>query len=302
MREDKGLPRRAFLGGCAILATAAAAGCGGDGERRAPSPSGDDEPSPEQWWIDRAYVRHRTVDASRLAGEGVVRARIDGRWVDVRVVALPDRFVQWSFDERIARLGDLAERGFDPRDLDGPHNACVATYGGWTRDSSFSLNTAYKGMGFVPVASRLAETIEELGRARRRLEAARGGLMEAMKRKTEHLARLYSDRDRFDRTAQVSLELITEPDHATHTFLNMMANPIASLSFLAYPTFEIRAVPRLLHPDDPELGEHERRVVEYTNAVHGFVHGGQKRYITCVYHVAEVYDDTPATRGGVRIA
>ena len=126
--------------------------------------------------------------------------------------------------------------------------------------------------------------------------------MDSMGEKTRFLAGLYADESIFDRTKQISLELFTTPDYATHTFLNMMANPIASASFLAYPTFELRAVPQFLHPDNPTLTKHERLMTTYTNAIHNFVHGGG-RLMTCVYHIIEVFDDTPSDAAkGKRIA
>ncbi len=281
------------------MAGAAMVGCSGRGE--APEDEGSlVPPRPEDWWMGGGkYVVHSAVNTKRLASRGIVRARIDGSWRDVKVADLPDRFVRWSLNERIVRLEKLATVGFDPRDLDGPHNACVATYGGWERDSAFTLNTAYKGMGFAPLPVKMAQTLEDLEAARERVESTAGlGFMEQMKEKTRFLAGFYNDSSRFDLTKQVSLELLTTPQMATHTFLNMMANPIASASFLAYPTFEIRAVPQLLHPENPDLSARERHLIEYTNGIHNFVHGGDHKYMTCVYHVAEVYDDTPNEGGG----
>jgi hypothetical protein len=107
----------------------------------------------------------------------------------------------------------------------------------------------------------------------------------------------------FDLTKQVSLELFTSPDFHTHTFLNMMANPIASASFLAFPTFEIRAIPQLLHPKNPGLSKYERDLIAYTNAIHDFIHSGGDVRMTCVYHVIELFDDTPNDMSkGKRIA
>ncbi len=246
---------------------------------------------------------HSTVNASRLH-EGVIRVRIDGLWQDVETTSLPDQFVRWSLTERISRLKTLATKGFDPRDLDGPHNACVATYGGWRRDSVFSLNTAYKGMGFVPKSNRIEDTLKEIQDASDRANSADiRHPMGDMLKKTQFLADLYKDSSRFDLSKQVSLELFTQPDYATHTFLNMMANPVASASFLAYPTFEIRTVPHLLHPNNKALTNYERNIVQYTNAIHNFVHGGHQEFMTCVYHIIEVFDDTPNDSGaGTKIA
>jgi hypothetical protein len=292
--------RRKFFGDCAVAVAAVGVGAAMSCEREADRPEAmapGTHHDPGEWWTEGKYVVHRTVDASRL-NDGLLRARIDGSWRDVSVVSLPDRFVRWSFEERIARLEKLAAVGFDTRDLDGPHNACVATYGGWSRDSAFSLNTAYKGMGFMPTEERLSTTLDELAQESMRIRSAsRGDFMADMLEKTQFLAGFYKDASRFDMTRQVSLELFTEPGYVTHTFLNMMANPIVSASFLAYPTFEIRAVPQLLHPGNPALTSHERDVIRYTNAIHDFVHGGTGDRMTCVYHICEVFDDTP-NKGG----
>jgi hypothetical protein len=175
----------------------------------------------------------------------------------------------------------------------------VATYGGWTRDSITSLNTAYKGIGFLPKPDRLEATVAELDEASRQLTSTfGGGCVDGMAQRVEYLRVLYGDPQRFDRTKQVSLELFSTPTFATHTFLNMMANPIASFSFLAFPTFEIRAVPELLHPDNPRLDPYQKNVIAYVNGVHNFAHGGKDLKMACIYHVLEVYNDTPGDPGG----
>jgi hypothetical protein len=290
------LTRKGFLrlfGTVLSGASMALAACTRRGDR---SPTG----SPASWWTAGKYVVHDAVDTSRC-DRGVIRARLDGRWKELKLVELPEAFVEWSLSERADRLERLAHHGFSHRDLAGPHNACVATFGGPPRDSAVSLNTAYKGMGFAPRPDRLTETIGRLGAARHRIEKEHAGDLRAtLVRKTRELGRLYADRDLFDRTKQVSLELFTHSGYHTHTFLNMMANPIASASFLAFPTFEIRAVPQLLHPDNPRLSTHERGLVTYANAVHDFVHGGEGGHIACVYHVIEVFDDTPRGQGAGR--
>lgn len=284
--------RRTFL---ALLAGAGAlAGC----SRRGDEKTGQDRPpDPAAWWAPSGYFVHERVNTSQL-DRGVIRARVDGRWQDFKVVSLPERFSRWSLAERAERLERLSAHGFSTRDLAGPHNACVATYGGPTRDSAVSLNTAYKGMGFVPKADRLKATSRRIAEAKARIETeARGSQVQALRAKTRLLAELYRDRALFDLTKQISLELFTSPRRPTHTFLNMMTNPIASASFLDYPAFEIRAVPQLLHPRSPKLSERERALAAWANGIHDFVHGGAGARIACVYHVIEVYDDTPMEGG-----
>ena len=266
-------------------------GMEGGMEGRAPSrPSMEGGAAPSR----PLFIVHDTVDTRRLA-EGVILARVDGSWRPFKVVELPDRFVDWSLQARVTRLGRMLKfGGMDPRDLAGSHNACVATYGGPRRDSAVSLNTAYKGMGFAVHSSLLAETTERIKEERIRIEQDTSGDPSGeIQAKVNFLADFYRDASIFDRTRQVSLELFTSPDFQTHTFLNMMVNPIASASFLAFPTFEIRAVPQLLHPQNPGLSKQEKDMVAYTNAIHDFIHSGPGDQMVCVYHVVELFDDTP---------
>ena len=114
-----------------------------------------------RFWKPGGYFQHDTVDASRI-DEGIIRAQHDGVWRELPLVELTDRFVAWSFEERIIKLGEIARKGFDTRDLDGPHNACVATMGGVDSNSFTSLNTAYKGMGFMPAPEALADAVADL--------------------------------------------------------------------------------------------------------------------------------------------
>ncbi|MGA1870520.1 MAG: hypothetical protein ACMUJM_18440 [bacterium] len=249
---------------------------------------------PSTWWQKEGFIVHDRVDISQHS-QGIIRAYVNDSWQNFRVAKLPERFVQWSLRARVARLGRMLKvGGMDPRDLAGAHNACVATYGGPSRDSAISLNTAYKGMGFVIEADKLADTVQRIKEEQFRIERdTRGDVARQMHAKVEFLIEFYHDGSHFDLTKQVSLELFTSQDFQTHTFLNMMANPIASASFLAFPTFEIRTVPQLLHPRNPGLSGYEKDLISYTNAIHDFIHSGPGDRITCVYHIIELFDDTP---------
>ena len=297
--QDKLITRREFLKGSSTALTAMSGltiGCNTGGD--SPSDKNRNRPAINtkafSWWHEEGFIVHETVDTKRI-NKGIIRACINGLWREFKVIDLPERFVNWSFKTRVSRLRRmLSFGGLDPRDLAGSHNACVATYGGPSRDSAISLNTAYKGMGFAIHTNRIAKTTESIIEEQNRIERDfRGNPTRAIQAKVRFLAEFYSHISSFDRTKQVSLELFTTPKFHTHTFLNMMINPIASASFLAFPTFEIRAVPQLLHPKNPGLSEYERDLIAYTNTIHDFIHSGHGERMTCVYHVIELFDDTP---------
>jgi hypothetical protein len=290
-------------GGALLGASALSACASAPTVPECPPPEGGFVPrEASSFWRPEGYFVHETVDDSRLA-EGIVRAQHEGAWRDLSLARLPDRFVDWSLGERLLELEDLGRRGFDTRNMDGSHNACVATFGGVDRGSFTSLNTAYKGIGFMPAPARLAEAVERLQVKTAVLERARLPMPQRMPRVLEILGELYRQPELFDRTRQVSLELFATPDFTTHTFANMLANPQASFSFLAFPTFELRCVPQLLHPSDPGLTEAQRLAIAWTNGVHDLAHGGGgPARIGCIYHVVEIYDDTPSAGGrGTRL-
>ncbi len=290
--------RDLLCSGGALLGASALAACAGS-PPACPDPAlGFVTREASEFWRPGGWFVHDTVGASRL-GEGIVRAEIEGVWRELPLVELTDRFVAWSLGERIVKLGEIALEGFDTRDLDGPHNACVASFGGVDKGSFTSLNTAYKGLGFLPRPERLEGAVQDLQNKSSVLTRAGLDMPGRLARALEILEGLYRQPDLFDRSCQVSLELFSTRDFATHTFANMLANPVVSCSFLAFPTFELRCVPQLLHPDDPDLGEREGLAVAWTNAVHDLAHGGGDgtRRITCIYHVVEIYDDTPGAVG-----
>ena len=296
--------RRDLLRASGALLGATALGACGAAPVECPDPAvGFVPPEAASFWQPGGWFRHDTVDASKV-DEGIIRARLEGVWRELPLVELTDRFVAWSFEERIIKLGEIARKGFDTRDLDGPHNACVATVGGVDAGSFTSLNTAYKGMGFMPRPERAAEAVQDLQVKSEIMARAGLSQLARMSRALEVLEDLYRQPELFDRRRQVSLELFATPAFTTHTFANMLANPVCSASFLAFPTFELRCVPQLLHPDDPGLSEAERLAVAWTNGVHDLAHGGGDggRRITCIYHLVEVYDDSPSAGGrGTRL-
>ncbi len=198
--------RRSFVGvgmGAAVLAAGA---CRGQGQP--PSGPGTDgsQPAPtaSEAWREGGWFVHGNVDTSFL-DHGIIRARLGGQWRDLVLGDLPDRFMEWSLSRRLAKMKDLAEKGFDPEDLDGPHNACVATFGGPTRGSFTSLNTAYKGMGFIPRPERLADALGDLKDFANRMQGSGLGMSQALAHTTRYLSSLYESPDLFDRQRQVSL-------------------------------------------------------------------------------------------------
>ncbi len=246
----------------------------------------------KNWWKNGTF--HQESVRIDNINKGKIEALINGTWQEFRIKQFSNAFIEWNFSRRVEKLDEITEmlggEGARPG-YAGPHNGIVATYGAQRKDSRFSLNNAVKGMGFVPVREKLKETIAYLEQT----------IDKSLPEKINILKKNYEDKALFDTTRQVSLELYAEPAFETHTFLNQMENPLSTIVFLDIPSFEIRCIARLIHPDDPQLTDYERDVLTYTNLVHSYFHGAfEKTFITTIYYCIEEFDNTPGEKRGIR--
>ncbi len=231
---------------------------------------------------DGETFRQDNVDISQI-DIGRILARIEGRWEPHELRELPEEFIEWNLGRRLKNLETM--RGGSMPDFAGPHNAGVATYGRYRGDSRLHLNNAIKGTGLCPRADRVEGLI---ARIRETQEAPR-------QEKFAVLESLYRDATLWDRTKLISLELYSRPDFETHTFLNQMQNPVASIVYLDIPSYEIRTIPRLMHPKNPDLTPYEKNMVTFVNGMHTYNHSEFTAVVTAVlYNVIEVFDNTPA--------
>jgi hypothetical protein len=248
------------------------------------------------------WFHQDVVDASKLK-DGIIRGKIDGQWLDLKVVSLPEDFCKWNFGKRVEQLGVIkkmmampegAMGGMMKPEVSGPHNAMVASHGMKRKDSEFDINNAVKGTGWLPRPEKLPEMIALLKQT----------WNDSMDKKLALLESLYTKAsDVFDRTKQSSLELYSQPNFETHTFLNQMTDPGVAVVFLDLPkSYELRCVAQMLDADDPGLSDYEKQVVEYINLVHDYFHGqSPRRSIGVIYHVAQVFDNSPGMMRGQRI-
>ncbi|MGC8798486.1 MAG: hypothetical protein ACP5PK_07500 [candidate division WOR-3 bacterium] len=245
----------------------------------------------------QGWFHQDNVDVSRRA-QGIIRARVEGKWQEFRVVELPPDFLKWNFDRRLAQLANIRELlkgpGGGMPEIAGPHNGIVASHGCRRADSYFTINNAVKGMGWLPKPEKLPEMIQLLKSTWNDSTARKLSILESL---YQHGAEI------FDLTKQSSLELYSQPDFETHTFLNQMTDPGVAIVFLDLPkSYELRAIAQLLHPDDPKLTDYERQAVEYINLVHDYFHGeSPRKSIGVIYHIVQVFDNSPGRWRGQRV-
>ncbi len=246
-----------------------------------------------QGWFRQDNIDLKKIDA------GIIRARVEGKWQEFKTVNLPEGFLKWNFNRRIGQLQKIREMLKDPQsgmpEIAGPHNGIVASHGLRRDDADFSLNNAVKGMGWLPKKEKLPELINLL----------RQTYNDSTERKIAILESLYENgAEIFDLTKQTSLELYSNPGFETHTFLNQMTDPGVAIVFLDLPkSYELRCIAQMLHPHDPNLTEYEKQVVDYVNLVHDYFHGESPyRAIAVIYHVIQVFDNSPGKWRGQRVA
>lgn len=243
-----------------------------------------------QFWKEGGFCRQNNIDLKKL-GQGIIRAKVDGTWREFMVRQLPDKFLEWNFRERLKTIGVLKKGGMPG--FAGPHSGMVASHGFKRDDGQFTVNNAVKGMGFLPKPDQIVPLLAEI-------EATADSSDEY---KFDWLTRLYTERTGLlDPAKQVSLELYATPGFATHTFLNQMTDPGVSIVYLDMMSFEVRAITQLIDPRDPGLGDYEKQVAAYVNGIHDYFHGKAPRpSIVAVYHVVEVFDNSPGRGRGQRV-
>jgi hypothetical protein len=269
-----------------VLPVRSAAAAEGPGFGETPSCT-DLNAAREPYWHDNGtYFVQENVDVSQLA-DGVIRARIDGRWQGFQVRELTRAFQDWNFAKREAMLNIMMTGQYDL--YNDIHNAAVASYGANRGDSRLSLNVAYKGTGWVPVPSMIKDKIKQYQ------DTCASGDMT----KFQILQANYDHKEWWRRDVLGSHDLYTTVDYESHTFLNQMVNPVSTLCFLDMISYEIRAIVRLLHPDDPGLTEEEHDLVTWVNYAHDWFHGGASycpltaTRIVALYYVIELFDNSP---------
>jgi len=76
---------------------------------------------------------------------------------------------------------------------------------------------------------------------------------------------------------------------------------VATINWLAIPgSYEVRAIARLIHPQDPDVSEADFARVYWVNLMHDYFHStgpapepGNLPYIACIYYVIEAFDNSP---------
>lgn len=241
------------------------------------------QPDKSTFWTD-GYCTQISFKPLEEDSESI-EFKLDGKWQKSKLVSFPEEFIEWNKRNRLQQLQNFIDGHHGRPRLAGPHNGIVATYGYKRDDSAFSLNNAVKGMGFIPKAEKLDEFIALLDST----------ADSPMPEKLKILQNLYTNlEENFDMTKQGSLELYSQPEYMTQSFLNQVYNPASTVVFLDVPSFKLKTAARLIAPNDPDINDYEKKIVTWINKIHGYFHGHfSKDFMAVVYCTLQVYDNSP---------
>ncbi len=301
--NTKGIKRRSFLkwGGASLLSGTILSSLK-TALSREPN-------SKKDYWITgpdgEQYFVHSTVKADKI-NDATLKARVDHWWHTYRLAELDDNFFDWYIKDKLDMYSIMAGEADHPMANGGHHHPTVATCGNrkGRGDSSFSLNTAIKGMALLPRDEYMKELITAMESFKERADARDPDLAEDLR---SWRIEIYNEKSLWDRTALGSLELFTGFEafgfKETHTFQNMMENPVATVLFLdiwqtaSAPCWEIRTIPFLVHYNDPSPVKKFEDWRYYLALSHAAYHGGSTSFIGCIYNVVEEFNNAVTANG-----
>lgn len=198
---------------------------------------------------------------------------------------LPESFVDWLLAGRRAMFDQLEGRGTAP--FFGTHLPVVVTQ---NRGEAFPFNTGNKGVGPVPVESKVREycdLYEETFTRSQSLDWA-----ESLPHRLAAVRRFVDGGD-VSRHALASLEIFEKT-----TFRNLCDFPLATLHYTGsgpvYRSFQVNTVVEVLTPEQPyyRFAFWSRRLFEYDS-----FHITQTMFpYAYLFHPVEIRDKTPRPR------
>jgi len=257
---------------------------------------------PKNYWQgpeddkDQQYFVQDTVNTNQV-DQRYIWARIEGWWQRYQIQEADEKFINWFIKD--ATLPQ--EPGQLPR-LGGAFMPIYGTYGNrrGRRDSQFHLNLACKGGGIPPNKANIKQINQEMI----------DRIVQPTQEKIAWLHEIIKDTSLWDYSKIVSTEIYVSPEFETHTFLNLMENPISNISFMnrqgGFEHFELRCICKLLCVNDPNITEDEQDLILFTNLFHIFwtTITSLDQYpidlITPVHYIVEQFDNYPYTANGIR--
>lgn len=328
--KEKGIPRRSFLKLAGLSSVGLSLGFplktkwaqASEQKSRKMKANWQDDPDGNRYFVKKNLMTNWANN-----DDPFVLARYDGWWWAFPVREFDDEFQNWwiaektwYYDQFIAFFKDEIDELVIPNG--GHHHPMLTTYGDkWFNrgDSKFHLNTTPKGFTMIPLVDKIDYINDQLEEARNEPDYP----LSIFEKRRE----LYRDKTLWDKTRFATLELysgrpINDNDRdkegelidigfqETHTFQNVMENPMSTLTYMSLyntdgtqdyfdgnvdetPTFEFRGFSWLISYYDPNLTKYEKDIAKYINDAHAGYHGGADDIATNIFLITEEFNNTP---------
>lgn len=253
------------------------------------------------YWATSPEGKKYCIQRSVYDGEvkqGYIWGRVDGLWKRFQIRNLEETYWNWHFTEMLKSFEEqLAPEPYEYR-AGGPHSPSVASYGNrkGRGDSSFHLNSKIIGLSAVPTQEHIKEINQTM------LTMIDEG--KDYKTKVAWLNELHKQ-DIWRKELQPGVEYFTTPEFETHTFLNLMENPVATLCFQGrydiFTSFEIRCIAQIVDPRNPAITGDLLEIVKYPAILHGFYHNNVPEVPAVLYWPVEEFNNTVKDKPGQRL-
>jgi hypothetical protein len=263
--------------------------------------SGSNFTSRKNYWATNSEGKKYCIQKTVYAGEvdrGYIWARVDGWWRRFQIRNLEETYWNWHFSEMLKSFEEqLSPEPYVFR-AGGPHSPSVASYGNrrGRGDSSFHLNSKIIGLSAVPAQAHIKEINDTM----------LSMIDESAEYKTKVAwLKAIHEQDIWRRELQPGIEYFTTPDFETHTFLNLMENPVATLCFQGrydiFTSFEIRCIGQILDPRNPAVTGELLEIVKFPSILHGFYHNNVPEVPAVLYWPVEEFNNTVKDKPGQRL-
>jgi hypothetical protein len=253
------------------------------------------------YWNDKGFPVQKTVKVNKLS-EGIISAEVDKQWKQFKIIELEQEFRNFESTSMANVYNKLLEGSMV---FGGAYCPGIISQGGIPRgDSQFNLNAACKFMFPCPKEDQIQEIIDGL-----------------KQRATDPVARRTWFRDQFlnqdvwnwsrfvGRDETVVPPGVEKPDtdyRETHTFRNLMANPLAVLLFISnidVQSFELRTIAHYVSQDDETADPYEQKIAEFINTYANVSHGQNNKFPAIIFYTVEEFNNSMmGGKEGVRVA
>jgi hypothetical protein len=255
------------------------------------------------YWNEKGFPVHKTVNVSRLT-EGIISARVDNRWRQFKIITPDQNYRNFESKGMVDIYNKLLE-GIVAM-FGGVYCPTIISQGGIPRgDSKFTLNGACKFMFPCPkdvaTAQTMIDTLKELA--------------SKPKERREWFRDQFANQDLWDYSGLVARdETVLKPGEEktdtlyreTHTFRNLMENPLAVILFVSNTdnqSYELRTIAHYVHADDETANPYERKIAEFINTYANTSHGLNANFPAILFRTVEEFNNSMEVgKEGTRVA